>query len=210
VPAGTSVADAKLGDTRALEVVAYAAALAWAGGDELRYWDGRVLPMFSICAAERPPVAVLDQSEAEELEDDERSLLEAMVETLPFPAPPGGEGPMLTQIAAAEVQPLAPWTAAGEELTGSVFLLRPERLLSLVRTLDGQRLGNVGEAFAHAWYRALRPGQPEGDAYKTWLTAKEETGQADTGRFISDWASLRACLEIAAANRLDVALMFYA
>ena len=61
--------------------------------------------------------------------------------------------------------------------------------------------------FARAWYRALRPGQPEGDAYKTWRQAKEEEGQKALDRFVADWAELRACLEIAAANQLDVALL---
>ena len=133
-----------------------------------------------------------------------------MAETLPFAAPPDGEGPVLTSLSPAELVPLAPWAKAGEEHAGSIFVLRPERLLSLARGLDGQRLGNAAEVFARAWYRALRPGQPEGDAYKTWRQAKEEEGQKELDRFIADWAELRACLEVAAANRLDVALLIYA
>ncbi|MDB4968375.1 MAG: hypothetical protein JWN44_4064 [Myxococcales bacterium] len=203
-------AEAKLASPRALELCAYAAAMAWTGGDQASYWDGRVLPMFVICGRDTPIAAVLDASEAEELDDETESLIEAMVETLPFPAPPDGEGPMLTQLAAAEVQPLAPWAQAGEEHAGSVFMLRPERLLSLVRSLDGPRLGKAAESFARAWYRALRPGQPEGDAYQQWRVAKEHEGEKDLERFVNDWAELRACLEVAAANRLDVALMFYA
>jgi hypothetical protein len=208
-PVGKSVADAKL-STRALELVAFGAALAWAGGDELGYWDERVLPLFAICGVEKPAAPVLDPSEAEELDDETESLLEAMCETLPFAAPPDGEGPVLTQLSPAELVPLAPWTQAGEETAGSIFLLRAERILSLVRAVDGRRLGNAAETFARAWYRALRPGQPEGDAYKTWRQAKEDEGQKELDRFVADWAELRACLEIAAANRLDVALLLYA
>jgi hypothetical protein len=79
-----------------------------------------------------------------------------------------------------------------------------------VRTLDGQRLGVASEGFARSWYRALRPGQPEGDAYNTWRQAKEEEGQEDLNRFVTCWAGLRACLEIAGLNQLDMALMLYA
>ena len=207
--AGQSVADARL-STRALELIAFGASLAWAGGDELSYWDERVLPLFALCGTDKPAAPVLDASEAEELDDETESLLEAMVETLPFAAPPDGEGPVLTQLSPAELSPLAPWAQAGEEHAGSIFLLRAERLLSLARGIDGRRLGHAAESFARAWYRALRPGQPEGDAYKTWRQAKEEEGQKELDRFVADWAELRACLEIAAANRLDVALMIYA
>jgi len=206
--AGQSVADARL-STRALELVAFGASLAWAGGDELAYWDERVLPLFALCGSDKPAAPVLGPSEAEELDDETESLLEAMVEALPFAAPPDGEGPVLTQLSPAELSPLAPWAQAGEEHAGSIFLLRAERLLSLTRAIDGRRLGNAAETFARAWYRALRPGQPEGDAYKTWRQAKEEEGQMELDRFVADWAELRACLEIAAANRLDVALLIY-
>jgi len=206
--AGQSVADARV-STRALELVAFGASLAWAGGDELAYWDERVLPLFALCSSDKPAAPVLEPSEAQDLDDETESLLEAMVETLPFAAPPDGEGPVLTQLSPAELQPLAPWAQAGEEHAGSVFLLRAERLLSLTRTIDGRRLGTAAETFANAWYRALRPGQPLGDAYKTWRQAKEDEGQKELDRFVADWAELRACLEIAAANRLDVALLIY-
>jgi hypothetical protein len=206
---GRSIAEAKV-STRALELVAFGASLAWAGGDVLTYWDERVLPLFTLCGADKPAAPVLTPSEAEELDDESESLLEAMTEALPFAAPPDGEGPMLTQLSPAELQPLAPWAQPGEEHAGSIFVLRAERLLALVRRLDGQRLGNAVETFARAWYRALRPGQPEGDAYKTWRQAKEDEGQKELDRFVADWAELRACLEIAASNGLDVALMLYA
>jgi hypothetical protein len=155
------------------------------------------------------PKAVLDLAEAEELDDTTFGILEAMTETLPCPAPPDGESSLLTQLSPAEIQPLASWTRADAEHAGAVFLLQPERLLALVRKLDGKRLSTVASEFARAFYRALRPGQPAGDAYESWRVAKEEEGQKDLERFVNDWAELRACLEIAAANQLDVALLFY-
>ncbi len=204
-----SPADAKLQNARALELCAFAAAMAFAGGDQLRYWDERVLPLFAICGKPTPPAPVLDAEEADEIDHEETPFLEAMVETLPFAAPPEGEGPLLTQLAPGELGPLAPWAGGAAEHTGALFSLRPERLLTLVRTLDGKRLTAAMDSFAHAWYRALRPGQPEGDAFKTWRQAKDDEGHADLDRFVNDWAELRACLEIAAANQLDVALLFY-
>jgi hypothetical protein len=108
------------------------------------------------------------------------------------------------------VQPLMPWATPGEETAGALFLLRAERLLALVRTLDGQRLSGAMESFARAWYRALRPGQPEGDAYDLWRKVKHEATEADLDRFVQDWAGLRACLEIAAVNGLEMGLLFYA
>lgn len=204
-----SPADAKLQNARALELCAFAAAMAFAGGDQLRYWDERVLPLFAICGKPTPPAPVLDAEEADEIDHEETPFLEAMVETLPFAAPPEGEGPLLTQLAPGELGPLAPWAGGAAEHTGALFSLRPERLLTLVRTLDGKRLTAAMDSFAHAWYRALRPGQPEGDAFKTWRQAKDDEGHANLDRFVNDWAELRACLEIAAANQLDVALLFY-
>lgn len=204
-----SPAEARLDSSRALELCAFAASLAWAGGDEVQYWDGRVLPLFAICGTDTPAAPVLDEGEANDLEDETESLIEAMVEALPYAAPPDGEGPLLSSLSPAEVRPLAPWAEGGEH-AGAVFGLRAERLLALVRRLDGQRLGNAAETFARAWYRAMRPGQPEGDFYLTWRKAKEEEGEKDLERFVNDWAELRACLEIAAANQLDLALLFYA
>jgi hypothetical protein len=205
-----TIAAAQPQEVRALEVVAFAGALVFAGGDQVGYWDERVLPLFAICGVDAPPAPALDAAESEELEDDETPLLAAMVETLPFAAPPDGEGPLLSSLAAAEVHPLMPWAQAGVEHAGALFMLRPERLLTLVRALDGKRLTGAMESFAHAWYRALRPGQPEGDAYELWRKVKEETSERDIDRFLNDWAELRACLEIAAVNRLDVGMLFYA
>ncbi|HEX4462924.1 MAG TPA: hypothetical protein VIA18_33350 [Polyangia bacterium] len=207
-----SPAGAKLQDARALELCAFAAGMTFAGGDQLSYWDERVLPLFAICGKPTPPAPVLDAEEADEIDHEETPFLEAMVETLPFAAPPDGEGPFLTQLAPNELGPIAPWVGGdgdGGEHVGALFALLPERLLALVRTLDGKRLTAAMESFAHAWYRALRPGQPEGDAFTTWWQAKNDEGHADLDRFVNDWAELRACLEIASANKLQVALLFY-
>ena len=165
---GRSVADARL-STRALELVAFGAALAWAGGDELRLLGrARAAAVRHLRRRQAGGAGASTPPRPRSLDNETESLLEAMCETLPFAAPPDGEGPVLTQLSPAELTPLAPWAQAGEEHAGSIFLLRAERLSSLVRAVDGRRLGNAAETFARAWYRALRPGQPEGDAYKTW------------------------------------------
>lgn len=204
-----SPADAKLASPRALELCAWAASLAWAGGDEAQYWDERVLPLFALCGTDAPAAPALDKGEADDLEDETESFIEAMVETLPYAAPPDGEGPLIASLSAREVRPLAPWAGAGEH-AGAIFALDATRLLALVRQLDGKRLMQAVETFARGWYRAMRPGQPEGDLYDTWRKSKEEEGQKDLERFATDWAELRACLELAAANELDMALLFYA
>jgi hypothetical protein len=204
----TSLTAAQSSSPRALELVAFAASLAWAGGDEARYWDERVLPVFSICAADAVPLPTIDAQEAEELDSHCESVLHALVETLPYALPPGGEGALLSQLSPRETLPLAPWTGA-EEYTGAMFIIEPTRLLALVRALDGAKLSALLSHFSRAWYRGTRPGQPEGDALVTWRQAKEEEGKADFARFVADWAELRALLEIADANRLDVGILFY-
>jgi hypothetical protein len=203
-----SPAEAQLSSPRALEVVAFAAALAWAGGDEASYWDERVLPLFSICSSDVPPTPTIDAQEAEELDGCE-SLLHAMVETLPYAAPRDGESTLLTQLSPREILPLTPWSEA-QEVTGSIFIVKPTRLSSLVRAFDGTKLNAALTSFSRAWYRAARPGQPEGDAFANWRQVKEEEGKADFERFVAAWAELRALVEIVDANRLDVGLLFYA
>lgn len=196
--------EAQLDDVRALELCALEAGRVFGSGDNVSYWDERVLPMFAL-ASEDP---VFDPSEIEDL-DDSDSLLHAMVEVLPFAAPPGGEGGMLALVADAELGPLAPWVKPGEEARGAIFTLHPERLLAQLRAFEGPHLKALMEKFEHAWYRAARPGQPEGDAYELWKRARAEEGQKDTDRFLHDWTDLRIVLEIAAGNRLKPALLFY-
>jgi hypothetical protein len=191
-------------DVRVLELCALTASRAFASGEQLSFWDERVLPMFAL-AGDDPKI---DADEVDELDDCE-SLLHAMVEILPFAAPPSGEGSLLTLISDDEIAPLAPWAKPGQEYAGSVFLLKWDRLLERVRSLDGRRLQQSIEKFERAWYRAARPGMPEGDAFNTWRRAKAEEGQPDVQRFFKDWTELRIVLELAAANQLLVGLLFY-
>ncbi len=199
-----SAEQAGLRDVRALELTALACARAFAGGDQVAYWGERVLPIFSLSDAE----PAIDPAEAEDLDDCD-SILHAMVEVTPWTAPPGGEGAHLAAIADDELGPLAPWAKPGDEYAGSIFLLKMERLFPLVRSLDGQKLDGQLARFEKAWYRAARPGQPEGDAYQTWRRAHAEEGAADVDRALRCWTELRIVLEIAAANELFVALLFY-
>jgi hypothetical protein len=189
---------------RALELCALEAARVFAGGDRLWFWDERVLPMFSLAAGD----PVIEPGDVDDL-DDAASVLAAMVDVLPWAAPPSGEGSHLGGVADDELAPLAAWARAGEEYAGSIFRLRPGRLLELVRALDGPTLQQRIERFERAWYRAARPGMPEGDAFETWRRAKAEEGHADIERVLADWAELRVVLELAEANRFEVALVFY-
>ncbi len=189
---------------RAFELCAMASTLAFSGGESLSYWNERVLPMFSL--SDQDPV--FDPSEIEDLEE-ETHILRAMVDVLPYSAPPDGEGSMLPMIADREIGPLAPWAREEPEYHGSIFMLKADRLLELVRKLDGQRMGALVERFEKAWYRAVRPGQPEGDALLQWRKAREEEGQKDLNRFGVAWAELRALLELAASNKLTVGMVFY-
>jgi hypothetical protein len=186
-----------------LEALALSEAAPFAVGDSVHFWDNRVLPLLHL-ASDEP---VFDSSDIEDLE--EAPLLEAMTEILPTRAPPGGEGSLLAFVGDDEVMPLAPWAQAGEDYAGSVFVLRADRLLAAVRAFEGQALAKSIEKFHRAWYRAARPGQPEGDAYVQWSRAKEDESREDTTRFFRDWAELRVVLEVAALNKLDVGLLFY-
>ncbi len=194
---------AGLTDVRTLELCVLAAGRAFAGGDLREYWDERVLPMFALSGD-----PVIEPSEVEDLDDCD-SVLHAMVEVQPFAAPPGGEGTLLQSLGDDELAPLAPWAKPGEEYRGTMFLLQPQRLLTLVRSLDGLKMRAAMEKFERAWYRAARPGQPEGDALDNFKRAKAEEGKADIERFLRDWTELRICLEIGAANQFQVALLFY-
>jgi len=195
---------AALRDGAVFELLAMHDARAFSIGDTVAHWSERVLPIF--CLAPTEPR--IDPEEVEDL-DDADGILHALVEVMPATAPPGGEGAMLDLIADDEIVPLAPWVAAGEEVAGALFVLKAARLQGLLRAMDGRRLQDIVERFARAWYRAARPGQPEGDAYVQWRRAKEEEGLRDTDRFFRDATELRALLEIAAANRLTVGLLFY-
>jgi hypothetical protein len=160
--------------------------------------------MFSLSTSD----PVIDPADVEELDSCD-SLLHAMVEVQPYAAPPGGEGHLVHSLSDGELAPLAPWAKAGEVYQGTVFLLAYERLLPLVRSLDGPKLRAQMERFERAWYRAARPGQPEGDAFETFRKAHAEEGAKDIERFVRNWTELRICLELANANQLKAAVLFY-
>jgi hypothetical protein len=192
---------------RALELCATDAAFAYAGGDRQYYWDLRVLPMLQL-KDEEPK---LDADDLEDIDESE-SILDAMAEVLPYPTPPGGEGSIIANLGPGELRPLAPWAENADEYTGVIFRLHGDaqaRLLSLVRSVDGQKLSERVEQFERVWYRAARGGQPTGDAWDTWRRIKAEEGQRDFERFLVDWTELRIVLELAAANKLAVGVMFY-
>jgi hypothetical protein len=189
---------------RIFELCALEAAPLWSGGDRASYFAERVLPLVSLGGGE----PVIDPAEVDDL-DECRSLLEAMVEVLPWTAPPRGEGAIVAPLGDDELTPLAPWARPGQEYAGAIFRLEPERLLGLCRALDGAALSERVQRFEHAWYRAARPGMPEGDAFETWRRVKAEEGAPDVERVLGALTELRLVLELAQANRLQPALLFY-
>jgi hypothetical protein len=189
---------------RGLELCVLDAAYVFAGGDRQYFWDHRILPMFLIGDGEPS----FDREEMEDLEESD-SILEAMVDVLPYASPPGGEGSILSNLGPGELMPLAPWAEGQSEYTGSIFRVAPERLLSLVRGLGGEELNARIERFERAWYKAARGMQPAGDAFDTWRRIKAESGEKDVERFLVGWTELRVVLEMAAANQLEVGLLFY-
>jgi len=190
---------------RAFEMLALAHAGAYSGGDTLAYLDERVLPMLAI--GDSVPV-IDDAEEAQELEDMP-SVLEAMVDVLPCPKPPGGYGQILEQLGPAELQALAPWAKAGEEYEGVVFRVVPERMVELVRGLDGEKLGQRLGSFCRALYEA-RHGKPANEEiYQGWFMALQERSGPDLERFLTGWAELRIVLELAMLNKLAVGMVIY-
>ncbi len=192
---------------RALELCAVDAALVFGGGDRQYFWDHRVLPVFLLASGDPK----FDAEELEELEATD-SILEAMVDVLPYAAPPDGEGTIVSNLGPGELVPLAPWAEGAEEYTGSIFKLSAPaaaRVLKLVRGLDGPALTERVERFERAWYQAARGGAPNGDAWDTWRRIKNEDGQKDLERFLVDWTELRLVLELAEANQLAIGILFY-
>lgn len=192
---------------RAFEMLALAHAAVFGGGDALGYVDGRLLPFLAI--GDAAPI-IDDDDEARELEDM-GSVLQAMVEVLPYPKPPGGYGQLLEMVSDAELDALAPWARAGEEYHGAIFRVNPERLLEQVRALDGGKLALRLESFFKVLFEA-RHGQPAPAAdnvYAAWRNAIEDRSQPDIERLLTDWAELRLVLEIAALNKLAVGLIIY-
>jgi len=194
--------------THAFELLALCHAGVYSGGDTLRYIDQKVLALLNIGDA----TPIIDADDAEELQDLP-SLLDAMIEVLPCPKPPAGYGPLLEMIGPDEIGALVPWAKPGEPYDGAVFLVKPDRLLQLVRSLDGNKLAQRLERFSRALYTALN-GAPEDEAgekaYIEWRSAHEQRSRADIERFLTAWAELRMVFEIAAANQMNIGVIVYA
>lgn len=190
--------------THAFELLALCHAGAYAGGDTLAFIDQKLLALLAIGDA----TPIIDADDAEELESLP-SLLDAMIEVLPCPKPPAGYGPLLELIGPDEIGALVPWAKAGEPYDGSVFLIKPDRLLELVRSLDGQKLSQRLERFSRALYNAGHGETADDKAYAEWRTAMEQRSHADIERFLTAWAELRIVLELAATNQLNVGLIVY-
>jgi hypothetical protein len=189
---------------RAHELGAFSEALAFTGGEPVAYWDERVLPVFSL--SEGSPV--IDDDDVGEL-DACPSILDAMVEVLPFSAPPGGEGSLVASISDEAVRPLVKVESPSGEYEGAIFGLLYSELLERVRTLDGKKLSEMIGRFERAWYEAAHSKAPEGEDFERFRRELVERSQLDMQRFLGTWAELRTLLEIADANRLDVGMVFY-
>jgi hypothetical protein len=180
----------------------------YSGGDTLRYLDQKVLALLNIGEA----TPIIDADDAEELEELP-SLLDAMIEVLPCPKPPAGYGPLMEMIGPDEIGALVPWAKPGEPYDGAVFLIKPDRVLQLVRSLDGNKLAQRLERFSRALYTA-RHGSPEGEAaekaYIEWRSGHEQRSRADIERFLTAWAELRMVFEMAAANQMNIGVIVYA
>lgn len=199
---------------RAFEMLALAHAPLFAGGDAARYVSDRLLAILAIGDA----VPVIDSvEEALELEGME-SVLTMMTEVLPCPKPPGGYGQLLEALSDSEIDALAPWAKPGEAYEGVIFRVNPERLLKLVQSVDGSRLGARLDRFCRALFQARfekapsKDGGPEGEAteeYLGWRRGLEQRSGKDLDRFLRSWAELRLVLECAAINNLAVGLIVY-
>ena len=194
--------------THAFELLALCHAGVYSGGDTLRYIDQKVLALLNIGDA----TPIIDADDADELEELP-SLLDAMIEVLPCPKPPAGYGPLMEMIGPDEIGALVPWAKQGEPYDGAVFLVKPDRLLQLVRSMDGNKLAQRLERFSRALYTA-RHGAPEGDAgekaYVEWRSGHEQRSRADIERFLTAWAELRMIFEMAAANQMNIGVVVYA
>jgi hypothetical protein len=191
--------------THAFEILALCHASAYGGGDTLRFLDQKMLALLG--AGDAAPI--IDSDDAEELLEMP-SLLDAMLEVLPCPKPPGGYGPLFELIGPDEIGALVPWAKAGEPYDGAVFLIKPDRLVELVRSTDAQKLGQRLERFSRALYGAVH-GDKAGDeqAYIAFRKGWEEKSRADIERFLTAWAELRIVLELAAANQLHLGILVY-
>lgn len=192
-------AEAGLASLPALELLTLSVTCLYSCGEPVSYIDKHFLPLFSLAAGD----PVFDPDEVAAMEAN-TTLLEAMVEVLPYASP---EGQMLEQIGDDEVGPLAPWAKPGEEYVGSLFVLKPDRLRNLFTTTNAQVLGARAQAFARAWWTA-KAGQTE-EGFAAWRDALLQRGQMEWDRFGRIWAEWLIVLDLAEKNKLATALWFY-
>ena len=187
---------------RAFELCALAEARVHAVGESVAWIGELFLPMFALSTA--PPV--LDDEDADELEALP-SILSVMVEVLPFASP---EGSLLPMVADSELVPLAPWIAPGEEYVGALFGVSAagaERLRHLVCDLQPMDMAARVDVFYRHWWKGSFEGTDA--AFLEWRDGFDKKGATELQRFLHAWAGWRTCLELAKANGLQVALLFY-
>lgn len=190
--------------THAFELLALSHAGVFAGGDTVKFLDQKLLAILSIGDA----TPIVDSDDAEDLESLP-SILDAMIEVLPCPKPPGGYGPLFENIGPDEIGALVPWAQPGQPYDGAVFLLKPDRLLQLARGFDANRLAQRLEKFCRAFYSAKMGDDVNEDAYVAWRSSWEEKSQKDIERLLLAWAEMRVTLEVASQNRLNVGVVVY-
>jgi hypothetical protein len=190
--------------TNAFELLALAHAGAFAGGDTVKFIDQKLLPILAIGDA----APIIDSDDAEEL-DELPSILDAMIEVLPCPKPPTGYGPLLENIGPDELGALVPWAKPGQAYDGSVFLVKADRLLQLVRGFDAQKLAGRLDKFCRALYTARGGDVTDEKAYLEWRAGWEQRSAQDIERLLLAWAELRVVLELAAVNQMNIGLIVY-
>lgn len=186
--------------SRVLEVVALACGRVFATGESLRFWDERVLPLLSLSVA-TPQISADD---VEDLEATE-SLWHAIVEVVPFAAPPSGEGALMAQLGDDELGPLSPWAEPGQDYSGAIFVLNPTRLIHHMRLITREGLEALERSFLEAWYAAAQPEVP----IEEWAQQRLAAGEVDQARVLGTLAELRTTLELAGGYELQPALLFY-
>lgn len=190
--------------TSAFELLALAHGGVFAGGDTVKFIDQKLLPILAIGEA----APIIDADDAAEV-DDLPSILDAMIEVLPCPKPPGGYGSLLENIGPDELGALVPWAKPGQAYDGSVFLVKADRLLQLVRGFDAQRLAGRLDKFCRALYTAKFGALTDEQAYLQWRAGWEQRSAKDIERLLLAWAELRVVLELAAVNQMNIGLVVY-
>ena len=172
------------------------------GGDTLKFLDQKLLAILNIGDA----TPIIDADDAEELEEMP-SVLDAMIDVLPHPKPPGGYGPLFENIGPEEIGALVPWAKPGQPYDGA-GVSPPDRLRSW--RAASTPIGSVsGERFCRALYSAKMGDDVQEDAYLAWRGAEQKNFAKDIERLLLAWAEFRVVLEMAAQNRLNVGLAVY-